>query len=112
WSARDFLGTMIKAVQDELTAVDDRTFRWVLKKPFPKMLLARQDGWAHGRHYAGSNRGYRSVQANRRARRLRPRALSSRGMGAGRQGRVRNVRGLCATRRARLVARRRQGHEV
>jgi peptide/nickel transport system substrate-binding protein len=40
WAARDDLGLMIKAIQNELVAVDDRTFRWVLKKPFPKMLLA------------------------------------------------------------------------
>jgi peptide/nickel transport system substrate-binding protein len=40
WAARDTLGLMINAIQDELVAVDDRTFRWVLKKPFPKMLLA------------------------------------------------------------------------
>jgi peptide/nickel transport system substrate-binding protein len=40
WSARDPMGQMIKAIEQELVAVDDRTFRWVLKKPFPKMLLA------------------------------------------------------------------------
>jgi peptide/nickel transport system substrate-binding protein len=40
WSARDPMGLMIRAIQNELTAVDDRTFKWVLKKPFPKMLLA------------------------------------------------------------------------
>jgi peptide/nickel transport system substrate-binding protein len=40
WSARDPMGLMIKAIQQELTAVDDRTFKWVLKKPFPKMLFA------------------------------------------------------------------------
>jgi peptide/nickel transport system substrate-binding protein len=40
WAARDSLGLMIKAVQNDLVAVDDRTFRWVLKEPFPKMLLA------------------------------------------------------------------------
>lgn len=40
WSARDPMGLMIRAIQQELTAVDDRTFRWVLKKPYPKMLLA------------------------------------------------------------------------
>jgi peptide/nickel transport system substrate-binding protein len=34
------MGLMIRAIQNELTAVDDRTFRWVLKKPYPKMLLA------------------------------------------------------------------------
>src|SRR5947199_358017 len=40
WSARDPMGLMLKAIQQELTAVDDRTFKWVLKKPYPKMLLA------------------------------------------------------------------------
>src|ERR1700738_4549018 len=40
WSARDPMGLMIKAIQNELTAVDDKTFKWVLKQPYPKMLLA------------------------------------------------------------------------
>jgi peptide/nickel transport system substrate-binding protein len=40
WSARDPMGLMIRAIQNELTAVDDRTFRWALKKPYPKMLFA------------------------------------------------------------------------
>src|ERR1700674_552747 len=40
WSVRDQMGQMLKAIQSELAAVDDRTFRWVLKKPYPKMLLA------------------------------------------------------------------------
>ncbi len=40
WASRDPTGRMIKAVESELTAVDDRNFRWVLRKPFPKLLLA------------------------------------------------------------------------
>jgi peptide/nickel transport system substrate-binding protein len=40
WSARDTMGLMIKAIQNELVAVDDRTFKWSLKMPYPKMLLA------------------------------------------------------------------------
>src|ERR1700693_1195761 len=40
WSARDPMGLMIKAIQNELTVVDDRTFKWALKQPYPKMLLA------------------------------------------------------------------------
>jgi peptide/nickel transport system substrate-binding protein len=40
WSNRDSMGLMLKAIQNELTAVDDRTFKWVLKQPYPKMLLA------------------------------------------------------------------------
>lgn len=40
WTNRDAMGLMLKAIQKELTAVDDRTFKWVLSKPYPKMLLA------------------------------------------------------------------------
>ncbi len=40
WSARDPMGLMIKAIQNELVALDDMSFRWSLKKPYPKMLLA------------------------------------------------------------------------
>jgi peptide/nickel transport system substrate-binding protein len=40
WSQREPMGQMIKGVENELTALDDRTFRWSLKKPYPKMLLA------------------------------------------------------------------------
>src|SRR5215471_11636758 len=31
WSARDQMGLLLKANQQELVAVDDRTFKWVLK---------------------------------------------------------------------------------
>src|SRR5207302_3786910 len=40
WCARDPMGQMIKALQQELSPVDNRTFRWVLKKPYPKLLVA------------------------------------------------------------------------
>jgi len=40
WAVRDSMGQMLKAIENEFVAVDDRTFRWVLKKPYPKMLLA------------------------------------------------------------------------
>src|SRR6516164_7972822 len=40
WAARDSMGQMIKAIENELVAIDDRTFRWALKRPYPKMLLA------------------------------------------------------------------------
>jgi peptide/nickel transport system substrate-binding protein len=40
WCVRDPLGRMIKAIENEISVVDDRTFRWVLKKPYPKMVLA------------------------------------------------------------------------
>src|SRR5690242_11535209 len=37
WAARDSMGQMLKAIEQELVADDDGTFRWVLKKPYPKM---------------------------------------------------------------------------
>lgn len=40
WAVRDPMGQMLITIQNELTAVDDKTFRWSLKKPYPKMLLA------------------------------------------------------------------------
>jgi len=40
WSARNAMGQIIKAIENEFTAVDDRTFRGVLKKPYPKLKLA------------------------------------------------------------------------
>src|SRR5499433_2795585 len=40
WTARDSMGQMIKTIENELVATDDRTFRWSLKKPYPKILLA------------------------------------------------------------------------
>jgi peptide/nickel transport system substrate-binding protein len=40
WMPRDPMGQLLRAINEELTAVDDRTFRWVLKAPFPKMTMA------------------------------------------------------------------------
>jgi peptide/nickel transport system substrate-binding protein len=40
WMPRDPMGQMIKAIQQELVAVDDRTVRWVLKRPYPKLRFA------------------------------------------------------------------------
>jgi peptide/nickel transport system substrate-binding protein len=33
WCARDFMGLMINALQNELAGLDDRTFRWVRRNP-------------------------------------------------------------------------------
>jgi peptide/nickel transport system substrate-binding protein len=40
WAAREPMGQMITAVENELAVIDDRTLRWSLRRPFPKMLLA------------------------------------------------------------------------
>jgi peptide/nickel transport system substrate-binding protein len=40
WAVRDPMGQMLRALQNELVAVNDTTFRWSLKAPYPKILLA------------------------------------------------------------------------
>ncbi len=40
WAVRDPMGQMLLAIHQELVAIDDSSFKWVLKKPYPKMLLA------------------------------------------------------------------------
>jgi peptide/nickel transport system substrate-binding protein len=40
WAVRDTMGQMIRAIENELTAVDDRTFRWALRKRYPRLLFA------------------------------------------------------------------------
>ena len=40
WMPRDPMGQMLRGIQSELVAVDDRSFRWTLKKPYPKLRLA------------------------------------------------------------------------
>ncbi len=40
WMPRDPMGQLLRAINEEMVAVDDRTFRWVLKAPFPKMTMA------------------------------------------------------------------------
>jgi peptide/nickel transport system substrate-binding protein len=40
WMPRDSMGQMLRVLQSELVAADDRTIRWVLKKPYPKLRFA------------------------------------------------------------------------
>ncbi|WP_137177895.1 ABC transporter substrate-binding protein [Roseomonas sp. AR75] len=40
WMPRDPMGQLLRAINNELAAVDDRTFTWKLKAPFPKMQMA------------------------------------------------------------------------
>jgi peptide/nickel transport system substrate-binding protein len=40
WGARDSFGQTLMAVTDELSAVDDRTIRFRLQRPFPPLLAA------------------------------------------------------------------------
>ena len=55
-----------KAIQKELVAVDDRTFKWVLSQALPEdALCARQGRHAVLLHHAGADRQDRSLQADR-----------------------------------------------
>jgi peptide/nickel transport system substrate-binding protein len=40
WMPRDPMGQLLRAINVELASVDDRTFRWRLRAPFPKMKMA------------------------------------------------------------------------
>ncbi|MBX9596570.1 MAG: ABC transporter substrate-binding protein [Roseomonas sp.] len=40
WMPRDPMGQLLRAINQELVAVDDTTFRWTLRLPFPKMKMA------------------------------------------------------------------------
>ena len=40
WAARDAFGAYLFGVVNELTGPDDRTIRWLLRSPFPKLPLA------------------------------------------------------------------------
>src|SRR5579883_676304 len=40
WAVRDSMGQMVREIQQELVALDDRTFKWVLRKPYPRLLTA------------------------------------------------------------------------
>jgi peptide/nickel transport system substrate-binding protein len=40
WMARDSMGLMVRALLEEIVSVDDRNFRIVLKRPYPKLLVA------------------------------------------------------------------------
>ncbi len=109
WQARDNMGLMLKAIENELVAVDDRTFRWKLKKPFRKMLVALgKIGTPSLFHHAGADRRDRSVQVDQRICRQRPDEARSRRMGPGRQGGVREVFRLRAAPGTELVGRGRQ----
>ena len=40
WMVRDLMGQMVRAIRQDLVAVDDRTFRLRMSAPYPKLLFA------------------------------------------------------------------------
>src|SRR5215831_5895669 len=76
WQARDNMGLMTKEIEQELVAVDDRSFRWGAEKTLSETLgRARQGRNAVLLHHAGADCGDRSVQTDRRLCRQRPDAV-------------------------------------
>jgi hypothetical protein len=66
WAVRDPLGQMIKATEHELAAIDDRTFRWALKKALRENAIGvGQDHAARLFHHARASRRDRPVPATR-----------------------------------------------
>jgi ABC-type transport system substrate-binding protein len=78
WSAREPMGQMIKTIENELATVDDRTFRWVLKKPYENAAGARQDQHPVLFRDAGAHCRDRSIQTDQRICRQRADALRAR----------------------------------
>ena len=66
WAVRDPMGQMIIAIQQELTATDERCFKWVLKKPYPKLLRTAlgKNNDAGRLHDAGAHR-QRPIRSSR-----------------------------------------------
>ena len=112
WAVRDPMGQMLIDRQQELVAIDDRTFKWVLKRPYPKILtalgknstpmafimperIAQTDPFKQIDEYIGG--GLDEVRRQSR-------------MGAGRKGDIREIQRLRAALGAGLVASRRQGN--
>jgi peptide/nickel transport system substrate-binding protein len=58
WAARDPAGQMIRAIENELTAVDDRTFRWALKKTLSEAAAGIGQEQRRLFHHAGTDRGH------------------------------------------------------
>ena len=74
WSARDPMGLMLKAIQNELVGRRRQDLQMVAEAPYPKMLLALGKNSTPMRlHHAGAPRADRSVQADPRLYRLRAR---------------------------------------
>jgi Bacterial extracellular solute-binding proteins, family 5 Middle len=113
WTVRDAMGQMIKAIEEEITATNDRTLKWVLgtQKTLPEdAVRTRQEQYAGRLRDAGADRHVRSVQADFGLCRQRTDALRQERMGARRQGGFREIRRLRAAPGTSVVARRRQAH--
>jgi peptide/nickel transport system substrate-binding protein len=100
WMPRDPMGQLLRAINEELVAVDDRTFRWVLKAPFPKMTMA--SARTRRRCASSCRSASRAPTASPRSAicRLRPDALRAERVGAGRPRRLPALRWLRAAERA------------
>ncbi len=113
WMPRDPMGQMIKALQQELVAVDDRTVPPGAEEALPEdALRLRQGGHAHLLHHARADRQDRQLHPDQRLRRQRPDAVScgTNGFRAPRRC-SRSSTAIAARRECRHLAFRRQAHD-
>ena len=102
WCKRDALGQKLAQSIESWTAVNDKTFRLKLKKPFPLTLDALgQAVVERAVHHARAHRQDRRVPEHHRGDRLGPVQVREGGMGAGQQGRVRQEHRLSCRARSR-----------
>ena len=109
WSKRDALGQKLAEATESWSAVDDKTFRLKLKKPFPLTLgSARQAVVERAVHHAGTYCQDRPIQEHRRYDRLGSFQIRESGMGARKQSGLRQEHRLCAAQGAAVLGFRRQ----
>ncbi len=111
WCATRTMGGVIKKRLDALEAVDDRTFRFRLNQPYPKMLFALGKSstptlFIMPERIAATD-PFKQISG---ICRLRPDAVQEGRMGARREGGFRALRRLCAARGEGRLAVRRQAH--
>ncbi len=112
WAKRDALGQKLAEATESWSAVNDKTFRLKLKKPFPLTLAGAGQAIVEcALHHAGAHRQDRRVPEHHRRDRLGPVQVREGRMGAGQQGRLREEHRLRAAQGAAVLGRRRQGGE-
>ena len=113
WAVRDAFGQSLMAATDELSAKDDRTIVFRLKRPFPLLPdRARQDPALRPGDHAGAAGDDRSLDAGHRDGRQRPVPVRRRRAHPGCQSRLRALQGLHPPRgRHRGHDRRAQGRQ-
>jgi peptide/nickel transport system substrate-binding protein len=107
WGKKDGVGQRLYSFVDKVEAVDAKTFRMTLTKPYGHGAgVARQDQLLGGRHHARPGCGDRPAAAGEGGDRLRSLQVRQGPVGAGQQGGLSQERRLC------VAAQQREGREL